>query len=139
MELNLGAIVAATIVMFAVGAFWYMVPFGKTWGKMHGFDKLSPEQQKAAQSKMAPFYAVQVAVTVLSATVLSGLQSQMPTVSLYKIVFSIWLGFIVPAQISAVVFGGTESKWIVKKSSIMAAETLIHLLAAAWVVTTIQG
>lgn len=138
MDVHLGAVLAATIAMFAVGAVWYMGLFAKLWGTMHGFDKLSKKEQKEMQSKMGPYYGAQMLVTVLSAIVLSGLISQMPTVSAYKIVFSIWLGFVMPAQVSAVMFGGTETKWMAKKMLIMSAETLIRLLVAAWVITQIQ-
>ena len=42
-----------------------------------------------------------------------------------------WLGFVVPAQVSAVIFGGTEPKWVVTKLAIMSAASLLCLEAAA--------
>lgn len=33
MEINLLSVLAATVVMFAVGAFWYAVPFSKSMGQ----------------------------------------------------------------------------------------------------------
>ena len=56
MEINFSAVAAATATMFAIGAFWYMVPFGKLWGKIHDFDKLSPKQQKEMQAKIGNRY-----------------------------------------------------------------------------------
>ncbi len=138
MEISWLAVIVATIAMFAVGAVWYMVFFSKTWGEIHGFDKLSKKEQKEMQSKMGPYYAVQLIVTLISAVVLAGLLSQMPTVSPYKIVFMTWLGFVMPAQVSAVFFGGTDQKWTVKKICIMSAETLLHLIVAAWVINAVQ-
>ncbi|MCA9324382.1 DUF1761 domain-containing protein [Candidatus Saccharibacteria bacterium] len=138
MEINIWAVIAATAAMFAVGAFWYMAAFGKMWGEMFGFDKLSKEKQKEMQNQMGPWYGVQLAMTLLSAFVLSSLTSQMPTVSLYKIVFSIWLGFIVPVTVSGVIFGGTETKWMKRKIFIQIGESLAHLLVAAWVIGLIQ-
>ena len=138
MEIDIVAVLAATVAMFAVGAFWYMVPFGKLWGQIHGFDKLSKKEQKEMQSKMGPYYATQLLITVVSAGVLSGLLSQMPTVSPYRIVFGIWLGFVMPAQVSAVIFGGTEPKWIAKKIAVMTTGTLVNLVVAAWVIAAIQ-
>jgi hypothetical protein len=139
MEINWLAVAAATAAMFAVGAFWFMVPFGKIWGEIHGFDKLSKKEQKEMQAKMGPFYGAQMAVTFLSATVLASMLSQMPTVSPYKIVFMTWLGFILPAQVGAVIFGGAGEKWMGRKIAIMAGESLAHLLVAAWVITAIKG
>ncbi|MCA9328888.1 DUF1761 domain-containing protein [Candidatus Saccharibacteria bacterium] len=138
MEINIWAVIAATAAMFAVGAAWYMGLFSKMWGEMFGFDKLSKEKQKEMQNQMGPWYGVQLAMTLLSALVLSSLASQMPTVSLYKIVFSIWLGFIVPVTVSGVIFGGTETKWMKRKILIQIGESLAHLLVAAWVIGLIQ-
>lgn len=61
-EVNFWAVIAATVVMFAIGAFWYMVPFGKTWGKIHGFDKLSKKEQERQQKAMGPWYGAQLVV-----------------------------------------------------------------------------
>ena len=135
MQVNILAVIVATIAMFAVGAFWYMVPFAKEWGKIHGFDKRSEKEQKEMQSKMGPYYGVQLIVTVLSAWVLAVLIGLLPTYSPYFIAFLVWLGFVLPAQVSSVIFGGTEPKYIVSKSAIMAGEALLHLLAAALVIS----
>lgn len=51
MEVNIWAVLAATVAMFVVGAFWYMVPFGKIWGKIHGFDKLSKKNKKRCKKR----------------------------------------------------------------------------------------
>ena len=40
------AVLVAAVVMFAIGALWYMVLFAKQWGEMFGFDKLSKKEQK---------------------------------------------------------------------------------------------
>lgn len=138
MEVNLVAVAAATVVMFAVGAIWYMGIFGKQWGEMFGFDKLSKKQQKEMQSKMGPFYAIQMAVTILSAFMLAKFMVMMPNDSAYGIAVMLWAGFVLPAQVSAVIFGGVEAKWIPRRIGIMAGEALVHLLAAAWVISMLQ-
>jgi hypothetical protein len=128
------AVVLATVAMFAVGAFWYMVPFAKAWGDMHGFDKLSEEQQKVMQSKMGPLYGVQLVMTVLSAWMLLLLIQWLPGYSPYLVALVVWTGFVLPAQISAVIFGGTEPKYVVRKIAIMAGEALFHLQVAAFII-----
>jgi len=133
MEINVFAVLVATVVMFAVGAIWYMVLFGRKWGEMHGFDKLSKKEQKELQSKMGPYYGLQILVTILSAFVLAKLITLVPDYSVYTLAFWVWLGFVLPSQVSAVVFGGTEAKWMVQKIAIMIFESLAHLLAAAFV------
>jgi Protein of unknown function (DUF1761) len=138
MEVNIIAVVAATVAMFAVGAFWYMVPFAKPWGRMHGFDKLTKDEQKKAQKEVGPLYGYQLLVTIVSAIAMSSLLNQMPNVSLYKVVFMIWIGFVMPAQVSSVIFSTTKKSDMCLKIFILTAETLVHLLVAAWVINLIQ-
>ncbi len=134
MEVNLWAVIAATVVMFAVGAFWYMVPFSKIWGEMHGFDKLPKKAQDEMAAKMGSWYGAQLIVTVVSAFVLAWLIAKLPAESPYMLAGMVWLGFVLPTQVSAVIFGGTEPKWVVQKIAIMAGEALVHLLAASYVI-----
>lgn len=135
MDINLVAVLVAAIVMFAVGGFWYMVLFSKAWGEMHGFDKLSKAEQKQMQSKMGPYYGVQILVTLISAWALAYFLVAQPDVEFYKVAFLLWLGFIVPTEVSSVIFGGTEGKWIVKKIAISIAGSLACVLAGAWVIS----
>ncbi len=132
MELNYGAIAVATIVQFIVGAVWYTPIFGKLWGKIHGFDCLTPEAQKAAQKQMMPLLLVQFGLTVVTSFVLALLLSGMPSDwNAYGLAGFIWLGFVMPAQVSAVIFGGTEPKWALKKIGISVGGSLVCYLAAA--------
>lgn len=138
-EVNLWSVVAATVVMFAIGAFWYMVPFGKMWGKIHGFDKLSKAKQDEMQKAMAPWYGVQLLVTVISAYVLAVLIELLPDQSPYLIAFLVWLGFVVPTEASSQIFGGAPEGYVWHKIGISVGESLLHLLAAAWVIDLING
>lgn len=135
MEVNVVAVIVATVAMFAVSAFWYMVPFGKLWGKMHGFEKLSKKEQQAMQSKMGPYYALQALVTLISAWVLAYFLAVVPGTTWSAMAFLLWLGFIVPTEFSAVIFGGTEGKWIAKKIAVSAGGSLVSLLVGAWVIS----
>jgi hypothetical protein len=139
MEISWLAVTAATITMFAIGGFWYMVPFGKLWGKIHDFDKLSQKEQKEMQAKMGPWYGVQLAVTVLSAFLLAKFMTILPDYSPYTLAALLWLGFVVPTEASAMIFGGSKPEYVWHKIFISVAESLVHLLAAAWVISAIQG
>jgi len=134
-EVNVWAVVAATVVMFIIGAFWYMVPFGKMWGKIHGFDKLSKKEQERQQKAMAPWYGAQLVVTVISAYVLAVLIGLLPDQSPYLVAFLVWLGFVLPTEASSQIFGGAPEGYVWHKIGISVAESLLHLLAAAWVIT----
>lgn len=130
-QISWPAILLATAGQFAVGAIWYMAVFPKQWGEMFGFDKLSQSEQKAMQAKMGPYYGLQIVVTLLTSYVLAHLVLAVPEISAYKLAFWLWLGFVVPTQVSAVIFGGVDPKWISRRIGIMASGSLACLLTAA--------
>ena len=137
-EVNYLAVILATIAQFIVGAIWYMPIFGKLWGKIHGFDQHSKKEQDEARSKMMPLLIAQFLFTLVTTFVFAKLILLMPYESLYKIALMLWVGFVVPTQAAAVIFGGTDPKWIVKKSAIMAGGSLACLLVAAAILGAIK-
>lgn len=138
MEVNIFAVIVAAAAMFAVGALWYMVLFAKKWARMHGMDKLSDKQMKELSSKMGPFYGLQLLMTVISAWVLAYLMILLPEVSPILVAFLVWVGFVLPADVSSVIFGGTEGKYIGSKISIQAGEALVRLTVAALIISWMQ-
>lgn len=131
MHLNFIAIVVATIVQFILGAIWYGPLFSKLWGKIHGFDKLPKETQKKMMKAMGPFYGLQALVTLVTTFVLALFIVYLPLWNAYAMAAFFWIGFVVPTQVSSVVFGGTEPKWMVKKIAVQAGASIICLEAAA--------
>lgn len=127
------AIILASVAQFIVGVIWYMPLFGKTWGKIHGFATLSKAEQKSAQKQMMPMLAVQFIGTVVTTVVLAEFMKALPDYSPYILAFLVWVGFFVPTQVSGVIFGGTEGKWVVLKSLIMTGGALACLLVAVTV------
>lgn len=135
MEINLVAVLSATAAMFGVGAFWYMVPFSKAWGEIHGFYELSKKEQKEMQAQMGPYYGAQMAVTFISAWALAYFIGLLPNIEWYVVAFWLWFGFIVPTEVSAVIFGGDDKKWLVKKIAISVGGGLAATLVGAWVIS----
>lgn len=134
MELNFVAIGVATVVQFVIGAVWYTPVFGTLWGKIHGFDTLSLAEQKAAQTQMMPLLLVQFVLTFMTSFVLDLLLAGMPADwNAYGFALFIWLGFVMPAQVSAVLFGGTEPKWVLSKIAVSIGASFFCYLAAAFV------
>jgi hypothetical protein len=132
MPLNYAAILIATILQFIFGAIWYSLFFGKLWGKIHGFDKLPKAVQQKMMQGMGPIYGVQFLVTILTTFVLALFMAYLPQDwNPYGMAGFFWLGFTVPAQVSAVIFGGTENKWIVPKIAVQAFAALGCLEIAA--------
>ncbi len=137
MEVNYVAVFVASVLQFVFGAVWYTPIFGKVWGKMHGFDKLSAEVQKEMMKKMGPPLVLQFVITVVTTYVLALLLSETTSPwSAYSFAGLIWIGFIVPTHISAVVFGGTEPRWVLTKVLIMSGASLGCMMIAAAVLSS---
>ncbi len=139
MELNYGAIALATVAQFAVGFAWYGPLFGKLWGQIHGFDKHSKDVQQKMMKEMGPYYAAQLGVTVITSFVLALFMAVLPQDwSPAGMAGFFWLGFVVPTQVSSVIFGGTDKKWIVKKIAVQAGASLVCLEVAAAVLSVMK-
>lgn len=131
--INLMAVLLAAVGQFAFGALWYTALFGDLWGKMHGFDKLPKAKQQEMMKGMNSIYAVQFLVTLISVFVLAKLITLVPGYSAYTLAFWLWLGFMVPCNVSAVLFGGTENKWIPTKIAVMCGAHIGYLLVAVFI------
>ncbi len=135
MDINYVAILVASVVQFIIGAIWYMPLFGKLWGRMHAFEAISPEVQAEMQRGMWKLLVPQFIMTVVTSTVFVLLLNGMPVDwNRYGLAAFFWLGFVVPTQVSAVLFGGTPPQWIVKKILVMAFGSLACLEALAFVI-----
>lgn len=130
MNINIIEVLIMTVVQFLVGSVWYFALFGQLWGQIHGVDKLPKETLDKMSKEMGPFYVVQLAVTLLTSVALSYLFNLQTGISSYWLVFVIWLGFVVPAQVSSVLFGGTEPRWMLKKILVQSFGSLACLLIA---------
>lgn len=137
-DVNLMAVALAAVAQFVAGMVWYMPVFGKVWGQMHGFDKLSKKVQDEMAAKMGPWYAVQFVLVLTTSYVLARLMNVIDgAVGPYELAFWVWLGFTVPAQASAAIFGGAPEGWTWQKIGIQASGSLVAIMAAAWVLVSV--
>lgn len=127
MTINYLAVALAAFAQFVFSAIWYTPIFGKLWGRIHDYDKVPPEQQKEMMRKMPPLLLVQLVATVVMTTVLAIFVTNLPDWNAYVMAGFFWIGFVVPTQIGAVLFGGTKPEWVVTKLAIMAGASLICL------------
>ena len=135
MIVNWLAVVIASVAQFIIGAIWYMPIFGKMWGKLHDFNPKTPEEASVMTKQMMPLLVVQFLVTVVTTIVLAIFIGWIPTNwNAYAMAGFLWIGFVVPTQVSAVLFGGTKPERVVKKIAIMAGGSLICLEAAAAII-----
>lgn len=129
---NYAAVLVASVLQFVIGAIWYTPVFGKLWGKIHGYDKVSPAEQKKMMKQMGPLLAAQFLTTVITTFVFALLLNGFPSSwNIYSLAGLFWLGFVVPTQVGAVLFGGTPTKWMLTKIAIMAGGSFLCLEAAA--------
>lgn len=134
MQISYFAVFVATILDFVAGFIWFGPIFGKMWGKIHGFDKLSKDVQVKMMKQMGPWYGVQLAVTLLTNFILAIFISYVPNWNAYALAGFLWLGLVVPTYASANIFGGTDPKWLAKKFMIQVGGSLIFLEIAAVVI-----
>ncbi len=136
MNINYVAVLVAAVAQFIFGAIWYMPVFGKTWGKIHGFDKVTPEEQKVMTKQMAPLLFVQFVGTLVTTIVFAMLYKDMPSQwHAYGFAGFLWLGFMAPTQVAAVLFGGTDPKWVIKKIGIMVFGSLGCMMVLAYIIS----
>ena len=134
-SINLWAVLAATATQFIAAGIWYTPIFGKKWGEIHDFDKLDKKTQARMQQQMLPLMLAQFVVGAVSAVVLAHFIAALPSVEWWKLAFWLWLGFVLPTQFGAVVFGGTEPRWVRTKLAIMAGGGLLTIMLGAWVIS----
>lgn len=138
MEINIWAVVAATVAMYVLGAIWFSALFGKQWGRIHGFDKLDKATQEQMMKAMGPTYALEAGMTVLRAWGIAYAFVNFGQESIYTLAFMLWLFFFLPVTVSSVVWGGTEPKWMGSKIAILVSNSLVSVLLGAWVIQAIM-
>jgi hypothetical protein len=132
MTLNYVEIAVAVVVQFIMGAIWYSALFGKLWGRIHGFDKLSKAEQEALMKTMGPTYGLQLLSTVVATTVLAMFVSSLPSPwHAYGVAGWVWVGFILPTQVSAVIFSRTPRAFMAPQIAVMSGDALVRLMVVA--------
>ena len=133
-EVNYIAVVLMTVLAFALSALWYSpVLFGNTWMKIMGADKYSKEEIANMQKQMMPMYALQFVITLITMYVLSALVHFVNMDKSVWMAFFMWLGFVMPTQVSSVIWGSTDRKWWCKQIAIMSMSSLVVMIIAGLV------
>ena len=113
-EVNYLAVLLAGIAAMVVGFVWYgPMLFAKEWMKLMGH---TAESMKGAKDEMAKTYSISFVLALVTAYVLAHVmflsqnffQNPMLTTGLMT-AFWMWLGFVMPVQVTDVLFGG--KKW----------------------------
>lgn len=112
---NYSAILVAGIISMGIGFLWYSpAVLGNPWLKLMGIDKKS---MKKAQKDMAPLFALSFVATLMTGYVLSHVMAlsedfygKGPVMAGISTAIFMWLGFIMPVQLTDVIFG--SRKWM---------------------------
>lgn len=114
-EVNYIAVLAASIVSMGIGFLWYSpMVLGKPWMKEKG---LTSESLKKAQKEMGKLYGLSFIVSLVTAYVLFHVMVMSENFFHYPLLstgitsaFWMWLGFMMPVQVTATIFGNKNWK-----------------------------
>lgn len=134
MDVNYKLVVLATIAQFILGGLWYsQIMFGKWWMQIMECTDLTKEEIKKLQKEMAPFYGLQLLLTLFTTISFANLLPYISAFSSYHTAFWIWIGFIVPIQIGAVIWGNTKRQYWIKQIFVMVSFQLVAIMLMAWI------
>ncbi len=133
-------IVLAALAQFVLGALWYSpLLFGKWWMQIMEVTHLSKEALQKMQKDMAPFYGVQLLITLLSTFVLAMFVKYLMMAQVgfhaYGVAGWVWLGFIAPTQIASVVWGNTKRVYWIKQIFVMTSYQLVAIMITAYLLS----
>ena len=103
-----------------------------------GHTDMPKEEIQKLQKEMAPFYALQLFLTLFTTFSFATFMvyvADMQSYSSYHVAFWIWIGFIAPTQISTVVWGNTKKKFWLKQIFVMLSMQLVGIMLAAWILS----
>lgn len=136
MNINFTLVILATIAQFILGALWYSpLLFGKWWMEIMEMTKVSKEELKKLQQGMGPFYLLQLLLSFTATATLAYFSTLISDFNIYYLALTLWLGFIIPTQISGVIWANTKKKYWLKQIFIMATNQLCSVLLAALILS----
>lgn len=108
-NVNLIGVIVAAVASMVVGFIWYGPLFGKPWAKLMGWNAAHMEKAKNDKAGMMKTYGMSFVGSIFMAFVLSmliGLTGKVTMMDGVMLGFWSWLGFVMPVQMTDVLFGG---------------------------------
>jgi ABC-type phosphate/phosphonate transport system permease subunit len=146
-ELNYTLIIVAAVAQFILGALWYSpLMFGKWWQEIMDMTHISMPELKKLQQAMMPFYGLQFVLTLVMTFIFAHVTNYTIQVEGEAIrsayfyervldIFPLWIGLIVPTQISTVIWGNTKKKHWPKQLFVMLGMTFVGTMIAALILS----
>lgn len=128
-DVNIWAVLVATIVYFVIGALWYSVLFGKQWMKLSGITKESME----GSGRVAPYVATLLLLLILS-YVLAHMVAFADAATIGEGMTMgawLWLGFVATIMLIDAIYAGRSYKL----TAINAGYHLVGMMAAAAIIS----
>lgn len=133
--MNYTYILIATLAQFVIGGLWYSpVMFGKKWMQIVGADHKSLEELKKEEKRMGPFYLLQIFLTFVFTCALNIMILVLPF-DAYVTALFVFVGFIVPIQISGIIWGPTPRQLQFAQVLIVMSNQLVSMLVAAYILS----
>ena len=107
------SILVAAVVMFAVGAVWFTVLFGKTWSRLMNFtpEAMAKAKEAGMTSKMVMMFVLNVVSSSVLYYLMPGLLAE--SVGLFVCtVLIVWLGFTLPSVVNTYLWEGKSLKLV---------------------------
>ncbi len=125
-ELNYLAILVTALAIFAIGALWYTVLFGKQWQAAHAY---TPEQLEGMKQGMGKAYGLSFVAYLVLAAVMDLLIVRMgitEAIGGAKLGVACWLGFVATIGLTANLYSNKKLATYL----IDAAYQLVFMVAA---------
>lgn len=114
-QVNFLAVLISGVASMALGFLWYgPMVLGKQWMKEKGF---TADSMKKAQKEMGKWYGVSFILSLITAYTLSHVMTLSMNFFHYDkmstgmmTAFWMWLGFVMPVQLTATIFGNKNWK-----------------------------
>ncbi len=136
-NVNLLAVLVSAIVMMVLGFVWYSpLAFGKMWMGEMGINAKTMAEKKKKQN-MPMTFGIMFIGTLVMAYVLAHIVSYTQAKTVLEGAqagFWVWLGFVAPTMLSAVLFSGKSVKlYIIDTAHVLVGLLVMGAILAAWV------
>ena len=135
-NVNFIAVLVAAIVMMVLGFVWYsQFAFGKMWMGEAGTNAKSMADKKKMKQNMT--FGIMFIATLVMAYVLAHIVSYTQAKTVLEGAqagFWVWLGFVAPTMLSAVLFSGKSVKlYIIDTAHVLVGLLVMGAILAVWV------
>ncbi len=129
------AVLLVAVVWMWAAMLWFGPLFWDLWMKIHGWENMSKKELKKQQKWMEKYMALEAINTFIMVWVLAFILGITTAYSPYLVAFLLWIGFLYPIVVSAVIWGADNKKWYCHKIAVLAGFNLVFIMLAAFLLT----